>query len=110
MAGGITLTLDQEQAFFHLKENRRNLFITGGAGTGKSFLIRHFLKSEVEKIPVLASTGAAAILVGGRTFHSFFGLGIMQGGPDIVFEAALKNKRLKKRLNEASRLIIDEIS
>src|SRR4051794_16963882 len=105
----IRLTLDQEQAFLHLKENKRNLFITGGAGTGKSFLIQHFLKSEPQKIPVLASTGAAAILVGGRTFHSFFGLGIMQGGPEAVFEAALKNKRLRKRLREVSRLIIDEI-
>lgn len=104
------LTLDQEQAFIHLKENRRNLFITGGAGTGKSFLIQHFLKSEVEKIPVLASTGAAAILVGGRTFHSFFGLGVLHGGPAATFELALRNKRLKKRLNSVSRIIIDEIS
>jgi ATP-dependent DNA helicase PIF1 len=104
------LTLDQEQAFLHLKENRRNLFITGGAGTGKSFLIQYFLKSESEKIPVLASTGAAAILVGGRTFHSFFGLGVMQGGPQGTFDAAIQNKRLKKRLNSVSRIIIDEIS
>ncbi|MDB5036597.1 MAG: helicase-like protein [Bacteriovoracaceae bacterium] len=106
----IQLTLDQEQAFLNLKENRRNLFITGGAGTGKSFLIQYFLRSQVEKIPVLASTGAAAIIVGGRTFHSFFGLGRMQGGPEQVFTEALKNKRLKKRLNQVSRLIIDEIS
>jgi hypothetical protein len=106
----IKLTLDQEQAFFKLKENRQNLFITGGAGTGKSFLVRHFLDSQPEKIPVLASTGAAAILVGGRTFHSFFGLGAMQGGPQAVFEAALNNRRLKRRLREVSKLIIDEIS
>src|SRR5689334_8144458 len=35
----LKLTLDQEQAYLNLKDNRRNLFITGGAGTGTSFLI-----------------------------------------------------------------------
>ncbi|MBN8554853.1 MAG: AAA family ATPase [Deltaproteobacteria bacterium] len=105
------LTLDQEQALYHLNhQERRNIFLTGGAGTGKSFLIQHFLRSTTEKIPVLASTGAAAILIGGRTFHSFFGLGLMQGGPQLTFEKALTNKRLKKRLKSVSTLIIDEVS
>ncbi len=110
MAKQIKLTLDQEQAFSYLSEGYENLFVTGGAGTGKSFLIRHFLRSSEEKIPVLASTGAAAILVGGRTFHSYFGLGIMQGGPELTFQNALQNKRLKKRLRKNSTIIIDEVS
>lgn len=104
------LTLDQEQALFHLEAGKENIFLTGGAGTGKSFLIQHFLKSKSEKIPVLASTGAAAILVGGRTFHSFFGLGIMQGGVSAVIEKARTNRRLKKRLKDIQTIIIDEVS
>lgn len=104
------LTVDQESALEHLEGGRQNVFLTGGAGTGKSFLIRQYLSGQSRKIPVLASTGAAAILIGGRTFHSFFGLGIMQGGPQAVFEKAMSNKRLKKRLNEIDTLIIDEIS
>lgn len=92
-------------------EGKSNVFLTGGAGTGKSFLIRHFLKEHSsEKIPVLASTGAAAILLGGRTFHSFFGLGILQGGAQAVFNKAQENKKLKKRLQSASTIIIDEVS
>jgi ATP-dependent exoDNAse (exonuclease V) alpha subunit len=106
----VKLTLDQEQALMHLDDGKKNIFLTGGAGTGKSFLIRHFLSSQTKAIPILASTGAAAILVGGRTFHSFFGLGILQGGHQAAFERAVTNKRLKKRLRDTNTLIIDEIS
>jgi len=91
-------------------EGRENIFLTGGPGTGKSFLIREFLNECPETVPVVASTGAAAILIGGRTFHSFFGLGIMQGGAEAVVEKALKNKRLRKRLKQTSVLVIDEVS
>src|SRR3989338_9726474 len=90
-------TLDQMKAFRAL-EGQANLFITGQAGTGKSFIIQEFLKIQIRPIPVLASTGAAAILIGGRTFHSFFSLGILQGGADRAFEKAVKDRRLKKRL------------
>lgn len=68
------LNLDQKSAL-EILEGKRNVFLTGAAGSGKSFLLRAFLKDR--EIPILASTGAAAILVGGRTFHSFFGLGIL---------------------------------
>lgn len=93
-----------------MTQGRENIFLTGGPGTGKSFLIREFLDAAEDKIPVVASTGAAAILIGGRTFHSFFGLGIMQGGFDAVVNKALKNKRLRKRLKETETLVIDEVS
>ncbi len=106
----VQLTLSQTEGFRELRESRENIFLTGGPGTGKSFLIREFLDQSAEKIPVVASTGAAAVLIGGRTFHSFFGLGIMQGGPEAVFEKALKNTRLRKRLKNTGTLVVDEVS
>lgn len=88
-----------------------NIFLTGQAGSGKSYLIREFIKEIGSKdFPVLASTGAAAVLVGGRTFHSFFGLGILEGGPEKAKEKAFKDGKLKKRLNQIEGIIIDEIS
>lgn len=103
--------LSPSQVFAFQKLQRGgNLFITGAPGTGKSFLLRRFLDQQAVRIPVLASTGAAAILVGGRTFHSFFGLGILQGGPELTFQKAIQNKRLKSRLRKAETIIIDEIS
>jgi len=106
----IVLSPSQDRAL-KLLEGKSNLFLTGAAGTGKSTLLRQFLKNRGPKThPVLASTGAAAILVGGRTLHSYFGLGILEGGVEKTVERAVKNKRLVKRLEECDTVIIDEIS
>lgn len=87
-----------------------NIFLTGKAGTGKSTVLRKHMSTDTGETAVLASTGAAAVLVGGRTFHSFFGLGILEGGMARTVERALKNPRLKKRLKATDTIVIDEIS
>ncbi|MES2768659.1 MAG: DEAD/DEAH box helicase [Bdellovibrionota bacterium] len=105
-----TLTECQQNAM-ELLNKSENIFLTGVAGSGKSFLLQHFLKDKNSKThPVVASTGAAAVLVKGVTFHSFFGLGILEGGPEKTIQRALKDGRLKKRINTVDTIIIDEIS
>lgn len=92
-------------------ERQGNVFLTGAAGTGKSYLLDRYLRGKgSDDFPIVASTGAAAVIVGGRTFHSFFGLGIMEGGPDAAVENALRSRRVLNRLQRASCVIIDEIS
>ena len=109
-SGEFELTSCQEEALKILRGDE-NVFLTGSAGTGKSYLINEYKKFfSPKKHPIVASTGAAAILVGGRTFHSFFGLGIMQGGYEKTIERALKNRRLKSRLKKVVSIMIDEIS
>ena len=104
------LSPEQEHALDMLRSGE-NVFLTGGAGSGKSYLIRHFMNElNPKQTPILASTGAAAVLLGGRTFHSFFGLGIMDGGVDATYERACKDQRLMKRLRDVEGVIIDEIS
>lgn len=106
----IDLSLEQAQAL-ELLRSGENVFLTGGAGSGKSFLIRHYMKElDSKEMPILASTGAAAVLLGGRTFHSFFGLGIMEGGADATYSRASKDTRLMSRLRQVEGVIIDEIS
>lgn len=106
------IDLSSEQAnALELLRSGENVFLTGGAGSGKSFLIRQFMKElDSKEMPILASTGAAAVLLGGRTFHSFFGLGIMEGGPDATYQRASKETRLMSRLRKVEGVIIDEIS
>lgn len=106
----VDLSQDQQVALNWLRSGE-NVFLTGGAGSGKSYLIREYRKEvDSESLPVLASTGVAAVLLGGRTFHSFFGLGILEGGPRAAFERASKNPKLLKRIKKTEGVIIDEIS
>jgi ATP-dependent DNA helicase PIF1 len=104
------LSEDQKKAL-DLLTSDRNVFVTGGAGTGKSYLMKKFMSQiDSKKFPLLASTGAAAVLVGGRTFHSYFGLGIMEGGPRETVDRAVKNKRVRSRLRKATGIVLDEVS
>ena len=87
-------------------ESKKNLFITGKAGTGKSTLLNYFRQHTQRKVVVLAPTGVAALNVQGETIHSFFGF-----KPDITFEKIKKLKERRARLyQEIEAIIIDEIS
>ncbi len=101
----------QKKALQILKAGWDNVFITGRAGSGKSYLLRHFLKNKDRKyFPIVASTGAAAVLVGGRTFHSFFGLGVMEGGVEKTIARALDSSRVVNRLKKIEGFVLDEVS
>lgn len=101
---------DQKHAW-DLLQTEGNVFVTGEAGSGKSFLIREFMRGkDPKKFPILASTGAAAVLIGGRTFHSYLGLGIMEGGKDATVGRALQDRKLVLRLKKTEGLLFDEVS
>lgn len=102
---------DEQKIALEVLESGENVFVTGGAGSGKSFLIRHFMRElSPKQFPILASTGAAAVLLGGRTFHSFFGLGIMEGGKAATLDRVVNDRRVMKRLKDVEGIVIDEIS
>ena len=104
--------LSEEQIYaLDMCDSGENIFLTGGAGSGKSYVVREFMKDKDEKMmPILASTGAAAVLLGGRTFHSFFGLGIMEGGAKATLDRLMNDKRALKRIRQVEGVIIDEVS
>lgn len=106
------LELNEEQSqALELLQSGENVFITGGAGSGKSYLLKAFTRDlDPKQMPILASTGAAAVLLGGRTFHSFFGLGIMEGGANATLERVSNEPRILKRLAQVEGFILDEVS
>ena len=97
-----------------LINEEKNVFLTGGAGVGKSFLLRALIASyeiEGKKIAKLASTGMAASLISGQTLHSFFSLGICNHSFDLERTGKLNiDKKLSKLLKSIDLIIIDEIS
>ena len=94
--------------------NKKNIFLTGGAGVGKTTLTREIIQAyeeEAKKVAKLASTGMAATLIGGQTLHSFFDLGIASNSIELEKNAKLELKKKTKKLIESMALIvIDEIS
>ena len=68
--------------------NGSNVFISGSAGTGKSFLTRHIiyqlkLKNGTNGIGIVAPTGIAAANIDGTTIHAWAGIGIGDG--DVTY-------------------------
>ncbi|MEO0982258.1 MAG: AAA family ATPase [Pseudomonadota bacterium] len=82
-----------------------NLFLTGRAGTGKTTLVRRFLKDAGDTAIVLAPTGVAAMNAGGQTLHSFFKL-----PPRLIEPADIKRLRTTRLIRAVETVIIDEIS
>lgn len=90
-------------------QGKENVFLTGAAGTGKSFVIHKFMETQYDPV-VLATTGIAAILLNGRTFHSFFCLWNLFAPYETMVESAMQNWRMKQRVSRADTIIIDEVS
>lgn len=86
-----------------------NLFITGGAGTGKTFLLQSVIQDlykQNKQVVVCAPTGTAAIKCGGVTVNRLFQL---KAGPCIDEKMHLIT-HCPKVIRKADVLIIDEIS
>lgn len=106
--------MDQTDKILHaVLEEKRNVYITGEAGTGKSYLlstIAHELMMKDLPYAVLAPTGLAAINVRGQTIHKFCGLPPKPGYQLIEDLGSLNRPRKKKLLNKLHTIIIDEVS
>lgn len=102
-----------QDEIFDILAMGHNVFLTGAAGSGKTFLIHRFIKHAHEhniSLAITASTGIAATHIGGITLHSWSGIGIRESlsSEDIVF--IMEREYLMKRFLKTSILIIDEIS
>ena len=107
------MTLSSEQqTIFNLYARGENIFLSGPAGTGKSFLINEIqkhAKSQGKNISVTAMTGCAAVLLeNATTLHSWGG--IFPGGNQE--NSGKYNFSLRKVGNwrKVNILIIDEVS
>lgn len=93
-----------------LVEAGRNVFITGGAGVGKSYTLNRLRELYKERLHVTSTTGISAINVRGQTLHSWAGIGIADKPVATVVRAIRRKPTLYKMLLCCEILAIDEIS
>lgn len=117
---------DQKLAF-DLVKSGKNIFITGSAGTGKSFVLKEIIKSLKEKYQnnhldnthhlvgsptrwaVTSLTGVSSIPINGRTLHSWAGIGLGEGTVDQLVKKIYRFRKVSHWV-DTKVLIIDEIS
>lgn len=105
----------QKKAFSALTERPdRNYFLTGSAGTGKSFVLRTYIRwlcdvmnVKREHIAIVTPTGIAAVNVGGETINSRFKINPFFNYSEIPLEKAASYSANRRQTRI---IIIDEIS
>lgn len=104
--------MTQDEALDIMKMGH-SVFLTGAAGTGKTFVLNkyiEYLKSHSVNPAITASTGIAATHIGGQTVHSFTGIGVYEKLDRYTLDKLEQNEKLFKRYQDVKVLIIDEIS
>lgn len=95
---------------------KRNIFLTGMGGTGKSYTLRKICEyaPKYNRVhAITAPTGrAACVFEGGQTIHSFSGLKLAKITLEEIVENFKRYKKVpgEKNWQEIDLLIIDEIS
>ena len=109
MVGYLKLNKEQQKGY-DMAIKGHNVFLTGVAGTGKSFTLNYIINrlKPYKNVYVTASTGTAAYIINGKTLHSWIGATHQQTPVDI-FIKNMKSKT-RRRIRQTNVLIIDEIS
>ncbi len=104
--------MNQEKALSILKSGK-NIFLTGSAGTGKTYVLNQYIQYLKERripVSITASTGIAATHLEGTTIHAWSGIGIRNSLSIGNLRELKEKKYLKKNIDNSRVLIIDEIS
>ncbi len=88
-----------------------SVFLTGPAGSGKTFVLNRFIREardDGKSVAVTATTGLAATHLNGMTIHSWAGIGVADELNERHLEKMPKTRRAS--IEKADILVIDEVS
>jgi ATP-dependent DNA helicase PIF1 len=110
-----SFTLNEEQQCLltlATQWDRPSMFITGGAGTGKSSLLRVLIPRLGNHTYVTASTGMAGMQLNAGTLHNWTGLQLCEDSKEVLWQRLQQhNKKFDlQRWRDTHTLVIDEIS
>lgn len=121
-AAQIDFSQEQNEFIQLAVEKRRNLLLVAPAGYGKSAVIKTVIELFGSSLSSLdnqlicglcAPTGKAASLIGGRTLHSYLGIGLGRGPVSEWVKRVRSASFLKptlKALRAVQVIVVDEIS
>lgn len=106
--------MDIEKELISAIQSGRNIFLTGGAGVGKTYWQNKIVENFGDNLIIVrtALTGLASLHVNGQTIHKFTGIGINNHVSQLHFITKSKKFRTQTiyELEECDILFIDEIS
>ena len=110
----MSLTPLQQRALDFMKAGK-SIFLTGAGGCGKSRVTMAFTSwlaqtMSQSKFAITSTTGISAINIGGRTIHSFAGIGYGEAPVDVLLAQIKKRFFIWRKWKRTKVLIIDEIS
>ena len=106
----------EQQIVFAAMVDGHNVFLSGGAGTGKTYLLEHFIQyaqGEGKTVLRMAPTGIAARIIHGTTIHRAIHAPTTVIGPDNFQTTDYAHQIGKKVCEVIARtdiIIVDEIS
>lgn len=106
-------SLNEKQKLAYKKMvDRENIFLSGGGGVGKSYIIKLFHENYIHsrRIALCSSTGISSQLIGGTTLHSCLGIGLGELPVDKLVNKIMMKKPIYEKWKKMDTLIIDEIS
>ena len=104
---------DKQRDAFNLFKSNTSFFLSGPAGVGKSYLLqkmKNWSNINGRTMQLTAMTGAASLLIGGKTLHSWAGIGLGDANPEVLLQKIKKNFPSKMRWKRIETLVIDEVS
>jgi ATP-dependent DNA helicase PIF1 len=119
----MTSLTDEQQSVMDFLLRGDHVFLTGGGGVGKSYLLaaidrdfpgmkHRFSGTRLPRIQMCALTGCAALLLGhkAKTLHSWAGIGLGKGTVGELYVKIRRNTKSMRNWLLTDLLIIDEVS